>query len=161
MPLNDVIPEARTLFNYEGASENNLAISHAKRKRINRKVNLALKPEGAIYARAVAQKGQLNAAQNMWIWPGIGLLGCMSGVKKGTMNNVLYTVAKIADDTVTVKEGDEEMKLTFAQVQQLLRLSFARTYASVQCTEFDTALRLHDTNQKLYDAPSLRGDEQV
>jgi hypothetical protein len=109
---------------------------------------LALKPDdGAIDMRAVAAKGQLNAAQNMWIWPGIDLLGCMSGVRNGIRNNVLYTVTKIEDDTVTVK-GEEEIKLTFAQVQQLMRLSFSRTYASCQGTEFETALRLHDTNHR-------------
>ena len=97
--------------------------------------------------RAVAAKGQLNAAQNMWLWPGINLLGCMSGVKKGIRNNVLYTIFKIEDDTVTVK-GDEEIRLTFAQVQQLLRLTFVRTYASIQGTEFSTTLRLHCTNHR-------------
>jgi len=147
LALNDVLNEARNLFDYEGICENNLVISHAKRKRINREVNSALKPEGAIFARAVAARGQLNAAQNMWLWPGINLLGCMSGVKKGIRNNVLYTITKIEDDTVTVK-GDEEIKLSFAQVQQLMRLSFARTYASCQGTEFDSALCLHDTNHR-------------
>ena len=147
LPLNDLLNEARNLFDYEGICENNLVISHAKRKRINRQVNLALKPEGAIFVKAVAQKGQLNAAQNMWIYVGINLLGCMSGVKKGIRNNVLYTITKIEDDTVTLK-GDEEIKLSFAQVQQLTRLSFARTFASCQGTEFDTALCLHDTNHR-------------
>ncbi len=74
----------------------------------------------------------------------------MSGIKRGVRNNVLYTVVKIEDDTVTVREGDEEIKLSFAQVQQLLRLSFARTRASCQGTEFDSALRLHDTNHKQF-----------
>ena len=148
LPFNDVLNEARTLFNVEGICQNNLVISHAKRKRINREVNLALKPEeGAIYMRAVAAKGQLNAAQNMWIWPGIELLGAMSGVKKGIRNNVLYTVIKIHQDSVTVK-GDEEITLSFVQVQQLMRLSAARTYASCQGCEFETALRLHDTNHR-------------
>ena len=147
LPLNDVLNEARTLFDYEGICRNNLCISHAKRKRINREVNLALKPENAIYVKASPVKGQQNTAQNMYIWEGIELLGCVSGVKKGIKNNCLYTVTKIEDDSVTVK-GDEEIKLSFAQLRQVMRLSFARTYASCQGTEFENELRLHCTNNR-------------
>ncbi len=45
-------------------------------------------------------------------------------------------------------EADPPIKLTYEQVASLLRLSFARTYASVQGTEFDDTLRLHDVTNK-------------
>ena len=81
----------------------------------------------------------------MWIWEGIELLGCAS--YKKIRNNLLYTVTKIDDDSITVK-GVEEIKLTFPQVQQFMRLSFARTYASCQGSEYDDELRLHCTNNR-------------
>ena len=151
LPLPEVIEEARSLFNFEGYAKHNLCISHVKRRKLNREINQALRPEGAILIRAKPQKGQLNAAQNMYIWEGIQLLGCTSAVKRGIRNNVLYTVIKIDDEYVSVK-GDhdepEEIKLTFLQVAALLRLSFARTYASVQGTEFSQELRCHDVTNK-------------
>ena len=145
LPLNDVLQEARNLFNYEGNCRNNLCISHAKRIRLNREINLALKPDNALYLKASPVKGQANAAQNMWIWEGIELLGCAS--YKKIRNNVLYTVTKIESESITVK-GVEEIKLTFPQVQQYLRLSAARTYASIQGSEFDDEVRLHCTNNR-------------
>ncbi len=45
-------------------------------------------------------------------------------------------------------ECSDELKLTFLQVASLLRLSFCRTYASVQGTEFSDELRLHDVNNR-------------
>ena len=83
----------------------------------------------------------------MWLWEGIDLLGCASGVRKGIMNNVMYRVIKIEDDGIIVRSNDE-IKLVFAQIAAIMRLSFARTYASRQGTEFDTDLTLHDTNNK-------------
>jgi hypothetical protein len=150
LPLADVIEEARMLFHFEGVARNNLCISHVQRRRINKEVNLALKPSGAILIRAKAEKGQLNAAQPMYIWEGIQLLGCTSAVKKGIRNNVLYEVTKIGDESIWVKGecSDEELRLSFSQVAALCRLPFARTYASVQGTEFSDELRLHDVSNR-------------
>ena len=93
-------------------------------------------------------KGQLCAPQNMWLWPGIELLGC-SWCSKKIKNNVLYTVTQIdaAAQTLCV-EGDAAHTLSFEQAATLLRLSFARTYASVQGQEFSETLALHDTRSK-------------
>jgi len=150
LPLADVIDEARRLFHFEGISRNNLCISHVQRRRLNKEVNLALKPEGALLLHAKAEKGQLNMAQNMYIWEGIQLLGCTSAVKRGIRNNVLYTVTKVDEEYVWVKGecSNEELKLSFFQVTALLRLSFARTYASCQGTEFAEELRLHDVSNR-------------
>ena len=63
-------------------------------------------------------------------------------------NNVIYRVSSIESDAVVVKGVEEEMKLSFPQVASLLRLSFARTYAGCQGTEFEEELRLHDTSNR-------------
>ena len=111
---------------------------------------LALKPDDAIFINAKAEKGQLNSAQPMYIWEGIELLGSTSAVKRGIRNNVLYTVTKIDSDSVRIRGecSEEELRLSFPQVAALLRLSFSRTYASCQGTEFAQSLRLHDVDNR-------------
>ena len=44
--------------------------------------------------------------------------------------------------------GAESLTLTFEQAATMLRLSFARTYASVQGHEFSESLCLHDTKSR-------------
>ena len=149
LPLVEVIEEAKTLFNFEGYARHNLCISHVKRRKLNKDINQALRPEGAVLIRAKPEKGQTNTAQNMFIWEGIELLGATAAVKRGIRNNVLYKVTRLDGDDVWVQhEADPAIKLTYGQVASLLRLSFARTYASVQGTEFDDTLRLHDVTNR-------------
>ena len=64
-------------------------------------------------------------------------------------NNVLYRVVSLGfDEVVVLSEADERIALSYVQTAELLRLSFARTYASCQGTEFEGTLRLHDTTNK-------------
>ena len=148
-PLPAVLAEARARFTFDGVARHNLVISHRKRVRINREVNQALRSEGAILVRAKPARGQLNHAQNMFIWEGIELLGCTQASKKGVRNNVLYRVIAIDEEVHLQEKGtDNTLTLTFVQVASLLRLSFAQTYASVQGTEFDDTLMLHDCDNK-------------
>ena len=149
LPLAEVIEEARELFHFDGYARHNLCISHVKRRKLNRDINQALRPEGAVLIRARAEKGQTTTAQNMFIWEGIELLGATAAVKRGIRNNVMYKVSKLDGDDVWVRhEEDNPIKLTYSQVASLLRLSYARTYASVQGTEFEDTLRLHDTGSR-------------
>eukprot|EP00973_Karenia_brevis_P027123 3741591-Karenia_brevis.AAC.1 len=67
--------------------------------RLNADCNKHFKPTEAVFVRAKPEKGQLCAAQNMWIWPGIELLGCSRSGKK-FKNNVLYVVLTIDVDHV-------------------------------------------------------------
>ena len=149
LPLPDVLAEARARFNFKGDARHNLVISHRKRIRINKEINERTRPEGAVYINSTPIKGQMCAAQPMYIWPGIELLGC-SQASNRVRNNVLYTVRTICGEAVTVVRtgSDEVMTLNLIQVGALLRLSTARTYASVQGTEFESTLRLHDTTNK-------------
>ena len=147
MPLSEVLEEARSLFHFEGYARHNLCISHVKRRKLNREINLALRPEGAILIRAKPEKGQTNTAQNMFIWPGLELIGATTAVRRGIRNNCMYEVISLEEDGVTVR-GDSDIKLAYDQVASWLRLSDARTYASVQGTEFSESLRLHDCTNK-------------
>ena len=144
--LRQVVAEARERFAFEGPCRHNLVISHAKRVALNRELNRAARPRGAVLVRAAPQKGQLNAAQDMWVHVGLELLGCTQATKKGVRNNVLHNVNAIHVDAVTLSPGD--LRLSFAEAAQWLRLACARTYASCQGTEFDGSLRLRDTDSR-------------
>ena len=62
--------------------------------------------------------------------------------KQGIRNGVWYTVESV-NTHVLLKEGPE---LTLEDAAQMLRLSFAMTYASVQGRETEGTLCLHDTD---------------
>ena len=82
------------------------------------------------------------AGQNMWLWPGIELLG--SAGSRRIRNGVLYTVTAVTAVSVTL--GDIE--LTHLQAAASLRLSYARTFASIQGCEFDGTVALWDTEAR-------------
>ena len=153
-PLSHVLAEARQRFHFDGPARYNLCISHRRRIRLNAECNRHFKPaEGAVFIRCKPEKGQLCAAQNLFVWPGIELLGC-SRCGKRVRNNVVYTVKGIDEEHVKISaegEGDAgTLTLTYQQIAELTRLSFARTYASCQGTEFDSTLRLHDVNSRFF-----------
>ena len=61
----------------------------------------------------------------------------------------MYTLSEVTDKIVRVEELPDT-EFTHDQVKMWLRLSFAQTYASIQGTEFDTHLRLHDTGHTYF-----------
>jgi hypothetical protein len=151
-PLAEVLEAARALTGFEGPARHNLVISHRRRVLLNRQLNKAFLPQGVtpVFIRCKAKRGQTCVAQNLFIWPGIELLGCVQATRKSIRNNVLYRVLAIGEDSATLALAEEEgecnpIELTLSQVGEWLRLSFARTYASCQGTEFGETLRLHDT----------------
>ena len=149
-PLAKVLEDARALTGFEGPARHNLCISHRRRILLNRQLNKAFLPDEAVptFVRAKPKKGQMCAAQSMFLWVGIELLGCVQATRKGIRNNVLYRVTALGEDSTTVKPAEGEgdpIELTLSQVAEWLRLSFAQTYASCQGTEFSATLRLHDT----------------
>eukprot|EP00969_Alexandrium_andersonii_P001452 64465-Alexandrium_andersonii.AAC.1 len=73
--MPDVLAQARRRFTFAGKARHKLVISHKRRVQLNRELNKHFAQEGAVFVRAQPQKGQLNAAQPMWLWPGIELLG--------------------------------------------------------------------------------------
>ena len=97
---------------------------------------------GAVYLQCgLAKRVQLNAPQQMWLWPGIKLLGCLPIEKLGIRNGVEYTVQAVDTTTVTLENGPT---LTHEQAVAWLRLPYAMTYASVQGRETDGTLCLWD-----------------
>ena len=149
-PLPQVLEAARALCGFEGPARNNLVISHRRRVLLNRQLNKAFLPPDItpLFIRCKVKPGQTCVAQNMFIWPGIQLLGCVQATKRGVKNNVLYEVLAIGEDTVTLETTESEggtLELSLAQLSMWTRLSFARTYASCQGWECEDSLRLHDT----------------
>ena len=122
-------------------------MSHRRRVRLNASLNKQFCPAEYRFIRCASERGQLCAAQSMLIWPGIELLGCSRTGRK-IKNNVLYTVQSMTDDHALLTCETGEVQLNFAQVAELLRLSFAQTYASCQGTEFSGSLRLWDCENR-------------
>ena len=149
-PLPQVLEAARALCSFEGPARNNLVISHRRRVMLNRQLNKVFLPPGVTptFIRCKIKPGQTCVAQNMFIWPGILLLGCVQATKRGVRNNVLYRVSALGEGTATLTPAESEggaLELTLEQVASWTRLSYARTYASCQGWECEESLRLHDT----------------
>ena len=70
------------------------------------------------------------------------MLGCVPLEKHGMRNGVAYTIEAMNETTVRLEGGIE---LSREDTVQMLRLSHAMTYASVQGRETDGSLCLHDT----------------
>ena len=117
-----------------------------------------MKPEDAIFVPCPKLKRMsLNAPQEMFIWPGLELLGCLPIEKQGVRNGVLYKIESINEDTVHFEGG---ISLSKEDCVQMMRLSHCMTYASVQGRETDGSLALFDctsphfTHKHLYVALS-------
>ena len=146
-PLPEVNAAARRAFTFTGPADHNLVISHARRIQVNHRLNKLARsqqPAGAcLFLRALPQRGQLNAAQPMWLWPGRDLLACCPSEKKGLRNGVAYTVQSWDEEHAHLAGG---VSLAHAQAKSWLRLAHAQTYASCQGSEFAGSLRLHCTD---------------
>ena len=149
--MPEVLAAARAAFHFQGPARYNLCLSHRRRVKLNAELNKRFLPEqGWRLVKAKTERGQLCSAQNMFVWPGLELLGCSRGGRK-VRNNVVYVVEALNEESLALKsETNEELTLSYEQAADLLRLSFARTYASIQGTEFDDTVRLHDTTSKYF-----------
>ena len=139
--LATTVARYRELFPCRGPTPHNLCISHETRIRLNRLHNQREAPQDARLIKVKGAQIHRCAAQNMLLWPGLKLLGCVGRVKKGVRNGCLYTI-KACEGEVTF----EELPCTFSgqEVRDMFRLSHAQTYASCQGTEFTEACTLHE-----------------
>ena len=138
MAITSAVAQAREVFAYQGVCELNLVLSHRKRLEFNKRCNMHFKPVGAVYLPCPLQKRvALNAPQPI----GQKFLGCLPIERQGIRNACEYTVAVVNTDSVTL---ESEPMLTHEQAVSWLRLSYAMTYASVQCRETEGTLALHD-----------------
>ena len=113
-----------------------LCISHASRRAVNAAANLREKPESAVLIRAPVRS---ETQQDMWLWPGLEVIGAGGKALKG----LLYTVAAVDAESVQLEGG---LSLTAEQAGKCLRLSYALTYASVQGLTLTGRVRLTDTD---------------
>jgi hypothetical protein len=148
IPLPEAVKQAKAQFKLTAGARWNLVISHQRRIRINRELNVQEAPSDAVRLEVMGKAAHGNSAQTMLIWPSLQLIGCVSAEKKGIRNGCLYTVASVGDDTVRFE--NVEASFTYEQVKQWLRLSYAQTYASCQGTEFEGPLCLWDVGHKYY-----------
>ena len=148
-PLADCVNQAKALFHFEGPARWNLAISHRKRVALNHRLNLHFsRGKEVVRLRSAGRstQGRACAQQTMLLWVGLELLGYGGSVK----NQVLYTIAAIDEEKEELTLEGLAKPLSFAAARASLRLSFAQTYASVQGTEYEEGLRLHDCRHKFF-----------
>ena len=104
--LADALEEARARFPVTTRPATTIVIPHARRRFLNMKHNLKDKPAaGAIFLKAPMTGGKPGGAspQNMWIWPGLRVIGAGSGaVEKG----VFETIQEVFEDgSVRLRNG--------------------------------------------------------
>ena len=91
----------------------------------------------------------------MYIHRGIVLLGNVTSEKHGIRNGLLYTIISIDEETEKVDFEGIPHAFSFDQVKKWLVLSYARTYASIQGTEFTESVCLWDTSHQFFTARHL------
>ena len=75
-------------------------------------------------------------------------------------NGVAYEIVSLDDDTMTVKDGETEIRVTYEFNKKAFRLAFARTFFSVQSQTLRGSIAVHDmehpvtTNKHLLTAVS-------
>ena len=138
-PLVEVLQEARIRFAVTDRPATTLVISHARRRYLCMRMNLAEKPTDAVYFRAPVP-GK-TGPQSMWLWPGLTVVGAGGSVKKG----VFETVKDATPDEVVLHSGT---RLTAHQAVRSLRLAHAITYASAQGLTIRGVMRLDCTSNR-------------
>ena len=142
MSLPDALSSGRFQFpETQNPANFTLVISHDKRKKVNRQRNMADRPKDAIFLRAPKITTQGNSPQNMWVWPGVRMLGAGGRCLKG----VFYEIETCDEEGVTLTSGD---RLNHDEAVKCLRLSHAITYASSQGLTLGGIVRLDDTTNK-------------
>jgi hypothetical protein len=145
LSIQELVAAAAARFSFAGPARWNLVLSHRQRVAINQRLNELWRPAGAIFVKAGASPGH-NKAQDMWLWPGLEVYGCVPAESKGVRNGVLYTIESLGEGV----RLNGNIKLSMAEAGSWLRLSFAQTYASCQGGEFMGSLRLHDVRHRYF-----------
>ncbi len=135
------VRQAKADFPVRDHARWHLCISHAKRKAINRREMLRLKPSDAVFYPMVSCPGSTNENQDLWLWPGAEVYACTRSTTKGLRNGMLYIVQLVGETTVL--EGG--VSLTKQEVSKYLRPSFAQTYAGSQAVTLQGRVELCDT----------------
>ena len=140
----EMLARVREIFKpAEEPTAHNLVISHATRMKINESINKRLALPGAKRVKAGRSSG-LCEQQDMRLWPGLVLLGCLQRSRKGIRNGAPYTIASCGETTVSFQELPGH-SFSYEEVRDCCRLSHAQTFASCQGTEFTESLTLWET----------------
>ena len=141
LELEEALEKGRKLFPVTSSTpDTTLVISHARRLAINKLVNEKLRPPDAIFLKAPLEKQSGNASQDMYVWPGLRLIGAGGSVYKG----MFVSVTACDSETVSLDNG---MDLQHEAAQKCLRLSHSITYASSQGLTLSGRLRLECSNR--------------
>jgi hypothetical protein len=156
--LQSALRRAKQLFpRTKREASYTLTMSHARRQAVNKLRNrqeymqrFAKRgpgPSQAVFVKAPPPTRSGNQPQDMWLWPGLQLIGAGGLCKKG----LFYEVAEVDvdDNAVHVHLPNEKtvkltcgLRLTHDQAARSLRLSYGLTYASCQGLTLRGVVRL-------------------
>ena len=142
LDISAQVRQAKVDFPVRDHARWHLVISHAKRKAINRREMLRLKPADAVFYPMVSSTGCTNETQDIWLWPRVEVYACTRSTTKGLRNGMLYIVQQVGETTLL--EGD--ISLSKQEVSKYLRPSFAQTYAGSQAVTLQGRVELCDTS---------------
>ena len=121
-----------------------LTMSHSRRVAVNKlrnrqeymqKFAKGQGPPQAVLVKAPPPTRSGNQPQDMWLWPGLQLIGAGGLCKKG----LFYEVAEVDGNIVHLTCG---LRLTHEQAARSLRLSYGLTFASCQGLTLRGVVRL-------------------
>jgi hypothetical protein len=130
-----------------------LVLSHEKRRRINAFLNLPGRAGGVLVKSVGAVKWATSHPQDMWLRPGMRLLGC-AGEHRKIVNGAEYIVTDIQKDRVVVdmeaqfrtdRQGETDIALTHEEASSWLRLRYACCYYPIQGRTLREPLLLLDS----------------
>lgn len=140
----------RSLPAVPGPSPINLVATHQHRLELNAQLQEHYVPRTlggapkAVLSVAHPHPKQQNPPQDMWLYPGLTLLG--HGKVGGLRNQFVYEVLKVTKERTTLRShSGQEYGIATERVADELRLPFARTYYAAQGLTFDR-VRLWDVN---------------
>ena len=144
----EIINSYAQRFPCEGFTPHNLTLSHELRVKINAKLNKLWAPKDSFFLKVKSKQATKCAQQSMLLWEGLELLGCLQTPRRGVKNGVVYKIAHV--DEKVVKFESLEHQFSYDEVRDMFRLSFARTYHSCQCIEFDEPLTLQELGHEKF-----------
>ena len=149
--LADALAEARLLFPVARAdADYTLTMSHNRRVQVNAWRNRNLAPEGAVMLRAPPATRAGNRPQDMWVWPGLQLIGAGGKRSKG----LLVTVTSGFAYTIELSNGASP---SHKAAVRCLRLTHALCYAAVQ--RLTLPGRVRGRQPALYAKAPMRGEQ--
>ena len=133
-----------------------LCMGHHTRMRINRRENLAemQTKEHKLFVPAFDEiKGCSSQPQDMWIWPGLHLIG--AGKSRKVLNGVLYIVERCTQEAIDIRPHEDfkakPVQVTLREASDHLRLCYAAVYYSCQGrTLRDQHVMLLDTDHRFF-----------